>query len=120
MKRVPTKKKNGKKVPKIKDERTEEIKHYIGIVAEDFQHRVSAIAEQFLGLNEKLDEHSKKLDSHTEMIGRLMIDVEDIKVNMREKVNREEFNKLESRLVTLEAIVFSGKSKLSKKQTTQR
>ncbi len=98
-----------------------DIKRYIGAVTEDFQHRVSAIAEQFSGLNEKLDTHSTaisrindKLDTHTEMIGRLMIDVEEIKVGMNEKVSRSEFNKLESRLVSLESFVFSKQAKTSK------
>lgn len=98
-----------------------DIKRYIGAVSEDFQHRVSAIAEQFSGLNkkidnfgEKLDEHGRILNSHTEMIGRLMIDVEEIKVGMNEKVSRSEFNKLESRLVSLESFVFSKQAKTSK------
>jgi hypothetical protein len=139
MKATPPKTKNN--VPS--DSQTESIKsyikeviadsdarmnRYIGAITEDFRHQVSSIAEQFLGLNEKLDEHGRKLDehgrildehgrilnehgrilnSHTEMIGRLMIDVEDIKVNMREKVGRDEFNKLETRLVSLESFVFS-------------
>ncbi len=119
------------------------MKRYMGAISEDFQHRVSAIAEQFLGLNDKidiinekldihssildkhssiLDEHTTQfscindtLDSHTEMIGRLMIDVEEIKVGMNEKVSRNEFNKLESRLVSLESFVFSKEGKISKK-----
>ena len=105
-----------------------DIKRYIGAVSGDFQHRVSAIAEQFSGLhdkldkhsteissiNDKLDEHGRILNSHTEMIGRLMIDVEEIKVGMNEKVSRSEFNKLESRLVSLESFVFSKQAKTSK------
>lgn len=53
----------------------------------------------------------KTVDSHTEMIGRIMIDVEEIKSGMREKVDRAEFVKLEKRLVTLEAVVYGGKKK---------
>lgn len=86
----------------------EDVKRYVDMVSEDFTHKVSAIAEQFLGLNEKLD-------SHTEMIGRLITDVEEIKVNMREKINRDEFNKLETRLVALESFVFSKHGKIAKK-----
>ncbi|QQR64847.1 hypothetical protein IPH92_04810 [Candidatus Kaiserbacteria bacterium] len=105
-----------------------DIKRYIGAVAEDFQHRLSAIGEQFSSLhdkldthtteitriNDKLDDHGRILNSHTEMIGRLMIDVEEIKVGMNEKVSRSEFNKLESRLVSLESFVFSKQAKTSK------
>ena len=49
------------------------------------------------------------------MIGRLMIDVEEIKVSMRSKVGRDEFDKLESRLVSLESFVFSNQGKIAQK-----
>ena len=107
------------------DEHTKEIKRYIGSISEDFQHKVSAIGEQFGGLNRKidhvketLDEHTKKfekidrkLDSHTVMIARVMEDVEEIKSGMHEKIDRKEFSKLEKRLVVLEATVYGGKKK---------
>jgi methyl-accepting chemotaxis protein len=74
------------------DEHTTEIKRYIGSVSDEFQHRVSAIGEQFSGLNKKLDEHTsrfekieKKLDSHTMMVARIMEDVEEIKSGMVRK-----------------------------------
>ena len=115
MKSTPpkTKKVNTEKVITL-EQHNADIKRYIGAVSEDFQHRVSAIAEQFTGLNNKLDDHGRILNSHTEMIGRLMIDVEEIKVGMNEKVSRSEFNKLESRLVSLESFVFSKQAKTSK------
>ena len=122
-------------IKEVSDDFDKKITSYIGAVTEDFQHRVSVIAEQFSGLNEKLDTHTTeisrindkldthtteisrindKLDTHTEMIGRLMVDVEEIKVGMNEKVSRSEFNKLESRLVSLESFVFSKQAKTSK------
>ncbi len=123
-----------------KDPHTEEIKHYlgslsedfqhrldgyakqsernIGALSEDFQHRVSAIGEQFGGLNAKVDNigktlehHGRKLDSHAAMIARVMEDVEEIKSGMREKIDRKEFTKLEKRLVVLETVVYGGKKK---------
>ena len=109
MKKTPVK---SKKVVSEKmitlDQHATDIKRYIGAVTEDFQHRVSAIAEQFSGLNDKLD-------THTEMIGRLMTDVEEIKVGMNDKVSRNEFNKLESRLVSLESFVFTQRAKSNNK-----
>jgi DNA anti-recombination protein RmuC len=115
-----------RKYKKVVAESDERIKKYIAINTEDFQDRLSAVAEQFIGLNEKLDATTKtlseridlaneKLDSHTVMIGRLMIDMEEVKVGMREKVGRDEFNKLETRLVTLESIVFSGRANSGQK-----
>lgn len=99
----------------------------MGGLMEEFQHRTSAIAEQFGGLNtkvdsiskkldeqgkkldehgrkldehgRKLDEHSKILDTHTQMIGQIMIDVQEIK---NEKVGRAEFARLEKRIVIIE------------------
>ena len=114
-----------KKVGRPADEHTEEIKRYVGSLSEDFQHKVSVIGEQFDGLNKKidqingtLDEHTvrfekidRKLDSHAQMIARVMEDVEEIKSGMREKVDRSEFAKLEKRLVVLEATVYGGKKK---------
>ncbi len=107
-----------KSVVRKVDEHTDEIKRYIGSVTENFQHSVSAIGEQFSGLNDKVDrlavtleQHGRKLDSHTVMIARVMEDVEEIKSGMREKVDRAEFVKLEKRLVILEATVYGGKRK---------
>ncbi len=147
------KKKSTKKVTKhllkseVKSESASvrEIKHYIGIVTENFQDRLSAVLEQFPGLHEKVDRiehatnehteilksherilrahtlmhesHSRKLESQADMIGRLMIDAEEIKIGMREKISREEFNKLESRLVSLESFVFSGGKKNTSKSS---
>lgn len=123
---------------------TEDIKRYLGALAEDFQGRVSAIAEQFFGVNEKLDGVitrldgvdgrldgidgrldgidgrldgidgrldgidgrldgiDKKLDTHTQMIGQLMVDVQEIKTDLKQKVDRSEFSPLEKRVVALE------------------
>jgi chromosome segregation ATPase len=68
----------------------DEVKRYLGSLSEDFQHKVSAIGEQFGGLNiridsidKKLDEHGRKLDVHTQMIGQLMTDVQEIKTDLR-------------------------------------
>lgn len=108
----------------------DEIKRYLGALAEDFQGRVSAIAEQFLGLNEKLDNHTQMfveinvrldgmdgrldgidvrldkvdgiLDTHTQMIGQLMVDVQEIKIDLKQKVDKSEFVPLEKRVTALE------------------
>ncbi|MBI5798341.1 MAG: hypothetical protein HZB10_00210 [Candidatus Yonathbacteria bacterium] len=108
---------------------TDEIKRYLGALAEDFQGRVSAISEQFLGLNAKLDEHSLKfesidakldehslkldehslkLDLHTQMIGQLMVDVQEIKTDLKQKVDRSEFARLEKRVIILETRPHAG------------
>src|SRR3989344_2904665 len=57
----------------------DDVKRYLGSLSEDFQHKDSAIGEQFGGLNKKLDEHGRILDSHTVMIAKLAMDVTEVK-----------------------------------------
>ena len=81
----------------------EDMKRYVGALSEDFQARVSVIGEQFGGLN-------KKLDSHSEMIGKLTVDMDIVKTNvefmkgdLKKKVDYDEFLALERRLSLLES-----------------
>lgn len=105
------------------DEHTEEIKHYLGVLGEDFQDKIKVIAEQYFDIKETLDSHTKTLNSHTEildshtrmlsshteilnshteMIGQLMTDVSEIKNDLKQKVSYIDFAKLEKRVVRLE------------------
>ena len=90
----------------------DEVKRYLGSLSEDFQHRVSGIGEQFLGLNKKLDDHvgsiTKRLDTHTEMIGHLLLDVQEIK---NEKIGRSDFAQLEKRVVRIENVLHGVRGK---------
>lgn len=95
---------------------TDDLKRYLGSLSEDFQHKVSAIGEQFGGIN-------KKLDSHTEMIGLIQeditvmkmdiselkedvaivkSDIEIIKTDLKKKVDYDEFHALSRRVAALE------------------
>lgn len=63
-----------------------EMKNHIEALSENFQHGLSAVAEQYSGLNKKIDvlgdemkEVKAKLDMHTEMIGVIMEDVTVLK-----------------------------------------
>lgn len=59
----------------IPEHTNEDLKRYIGAVSENFGHQVSAVAEQIVGIHEKLD-------SHTETIGSMKEDIEIIKSNI--------------------------------------
>jgi hypothetical protein len=111
----------------------------IGALSEDFQHRVSAIAEQFgsihadtkeiralVGAQEKLmnlhtlmlSSQAETLKAHTEMIGRLAEDVsimkgdiQEIKTDLKQKVDRTEFSRLEKRVLAIESREYFGKSR---------
>ena len=80
----------------------EDMKRHVGALSEEFQGRVKAVAEQFGGLNEKLD-------SHTEMIGKLVVDMDIVKTNvefmkdsLKKKVDYEKFTLLENRVSLVE------------------
>ena len=81
-------KKESKKIKVKKESHTEEIKRYIGAVTEDFQHKVSAIAEQVSGFQEKFDKEMEevkaKQDMQTEMIGGMAVDIEILKEDIKE------------------------------------
>jgi chromosome segregation ATPase len=92
----------------------------LGALSEEFQSRVEVIGEQFGGIMRKLEEHDdrfeqidrklkehdehfvkidnrldkidKMLNSHTEMIGTLMVDMTGVKDSLTQKVDKKEFN----------------------------
>ncbi len=68
---------------KMLDGQTHEIERYMGALKESFEDQVRGVAEAVAmtreSLERMLDAHDKKLDSHTEMIGGLMIDMEIVK-----------------------------------------
>jgi len=104
------------KAAKIDVHTNDDVKRYIGAVAEHFSDQVSAVAEQFGSVHEKLENVQEKLenvqeklDVHTEMIGVLMedvaiikSDVELIKSGIRIKVDYKDFEALERRVRLVE------------------
>jgi len=75
-------------------ETEETTQRYIGAISDNFQHQVSAVAEQFLGLNEKVDGIKEDLNEvkrvqniHTEMIGKLAEDVSVLHDEMKNVKN---------------------------------
>lgn len=92
--------KGGKKIT-CKIYSGDEVKRYLGSLSEDFQHKVSAIGEQFSGLHNDVKEIKQTVTSHTEMIVMLMLDinilksdVQEIKTDMKQKVDRTELARL--------------------------
>lgn len=79
MKKPVPKKSNSKafakKVMAALEHTNDDVKRYIGVVSEHFGDQVSAVAEQFLGMNEKVD-------SLTEMVGDMKEDFEIIKTDL--------------------------------------
>ncbi|KKU76301.1 MAG: hypothetical protein UY03_C0039G0004 [Parcubacteria group bacterium GW2011_GWA2_47_64] len=110
-----------------------DVKRYLGILKEHFDDKVAVVSEQFVDVRrdiagvkstldshtqildshtEKLNSHTGKLDSHTEMIGKIMTDIEilkgdmsEVKNDLKQKINRNEFVSLERRVRLLESKV---------------
>lgn len=91
-----------KEVEAILKPYNEDIKRHMSALSEEFQGRVKVVAEQFGGLNTKIDKIQDTLESHTEMIGTLSVDmttvkgdVKLIKDSLKTKVSRKRFVELE-------------------------
>lgn len=86
----------------------------LGALVEDNNHKLSGVAEQYLVLHKDISGIKNTLDNHTEMIGKLAVDINIVKTNveflkggLKKKVDYDEFLALERRLSLVE-------SKLSK------
>jgi uncharacterized protein YwgA len=83
-----------------------DIKRYTGALSEEFKGQVKAVAEQHRDLKKDITEVKKTLESHTEMIGTLLVDmtvvkgdVRSIKESLKTKVSRKRFVELERRVL---------------------
>ncbi len=95
-------KKNGKKQVDGHTLAVGEIKRHMSALGEEYQGRLHGVIEQFGGINNKLDGLTKKVDSHTEMIGKVMVQLQEIQSDMKQKVDLQQFARLEKRVVMLE------------------
>jgi len=78
----------------------EDIRSHIKV----FGEAQSVFRDQLDKVDKKLDSHTKILNSHTEMIGNVMIRLEEIKGELKQKVDYQDFARLEKRVVHLEAM----------------
>lgn len=79
-----------------------DVKRYIGAIAEHFGDQVSAVAEQFGSLNNKLDVHTEMIGSIMEDVAIIKSDVEILKSGIRIKVDYKDFEALERRVRLVE------------------
>ena len=67
---------------------------------ESINDNVAVIAEQYIGVNNRLDNIEANLDI-------MKNDISDIKYDLRQKVSYDEFEKMEKRVIKLEKLVFA-------------
>ena len=89
---------------------SKDVKMYIGVLKEDFDSKVQLIAEQYDSIIKRLDSHDEKLlaiEHKMEImkadIEMIKIDINFIKGSLKQKVDIEDFNALERRMILLEA-----------------
>lgn len=68
------------------------------VVLESLNDNIAIIAEQHLGINNRLDGIEANLDT-------MKNDISDIKYDLRQKVSYDEFEKMEKRVLKLEKLV---------------
>jgi DNA-binding transcriptional MerR regulator len=92
------------------DYKIEEVKKHFDVLKEDIDGKFDLIIEGHESHDKKFDLIEAKLDSHTEMIGSMQVnleiiknDIEIIKTSLRKKVDLEDFEVLERRVKILEA-----------------
>ena len=85
------------------DRKTKETKRHFDVVAEDLKSEIKAVAEQVGANTEKLEEHDQRFNKIDETLGIIQIDIEFIKHELKQKVDRDEFAVLEKRVSLLEA-----------------
>ena len=74
---------------------------------EHINEGIEVIGEQHKGVVSRLDGIDGRLDGIDNRLDVMQGDITEIKCKLSEKVDRDEFNKLEKRMVKLERLVFA-------------
>ena len=73
-----------------------------------FGEALSAFRDQtidrFDQMDKKLDSHTEIINSHTEMLGNILVRLEEVKNEFKQKVDYQDFAKLQIRVAHLEAM----------------
>jgi len=96
-----------KKVQSDSDKRLKKaLKQHTGVLIEEFQHRVSVIGEQYSDIQKTLDSHSNQIANLSMDIMEIKSGVRDIKLDIKldldRKVDKKHFVDLEGRVRVLE------------------
>lgn len=87
---------------KLISESRKETERYLGALSEEFQGRVTGIAEQFNGVNKKLDVHTVMIGGMKEDIEVIKMNIEIIKADLHKRVTYDDFAALTKRVTLLE------------------
>lgn len=93
---------NEQKLEEILTKQREEYQTYLGTLAEDFQSQTRLIAESVSGIQQQLEAIRDMVAQNTEDIEVMKADLQVIKQTLKRKVDTEEFEGLEKRVLFLE------------------
>lgn len=85
-----------------------EYQRYLGVLKEDFESQVKLIAESISGIQEQLIAIRDMVVKNTEDIEIIKMNIGIIKNDLKEKVDRDEFEALGKRVAILEAKLQRG------------
>ncbi|MCD6232982.1 hypothetical protein J7J81_01180 [bacterium] len=92
-------------IKKVLEDYKEETNRHFDVVAENLEDKIKQVAEGVTLNTEKLQEHDRRFDKIDETLEVIKVDIEFIKHELKQKINRDEFAILEKRVSILEAKV---------------
>ena len=93
---------NEEKLKTILEEQRKEYQRHLAVVAEDFKSQIKILAETTGGIQEQLIAIKEMVAKNTEDIEIIKMDIQFIKQELKHKVDRDEFEALEKRVLILE------------------
>ncbi len=102
-------------IKKVRDDANKDTKRHIDVLFEEFDHRMKAMGEWHEETTKQYKEIKKILDSHTEQIGGVLMDLVEVKrdikdirydvaVKLDNKLDKKHFVDLEQRVRRIEKI----------------
>jgi ribosomal protein S9 len=93
---------NEEKLKKVLEEQRKEYQRHLDVVAEDFKSQIKILAKTTGGIQEQLIAIREMVAKNTEDIEIIKMDIQFIKQELKHKVDRDEFEALEKRVLILE------------------
>ncbi len=89
-------------IDRVLEKQDKKYQRYLGVAIEDFDSKLKLIAESTGGIQEQLIAIRQMVSQNTENIGIIKTDMQFIKQGLGQKVDKDEFDVLEKRVMFLE------------------
>jgi len=90
-------------IQQVLEKQRKEYQRYLGVVAEDHDSKLQLIAESVMGIQEQLNAMKEMVAMNCRNIEIMKVDIQFIKQELGHKVDKDEFNVLEKRVMLLES-----------------